>query len=324
MAGWCPDLQPAVRCRLLGAYVAELSDSQDSGVLVAAREAVALAAELGDPALRAATLVTLARELDADLDRRERAELGRELDRLGTAHDLPIHRWYGRYFLATAAAAGGEVAAARQLIDECVELAGSYRMPGPGAVSDTMVATLAHIEGRIGEAEAGYTRAAVRMARQGSPYADGYLAIARMTLRASEGRLGEMLPMARQMSEAFGPVTVDLLAVVLAAAGEHQEARQVVAQAGPIRADYFFKVFATFRAMTLVMLGETRGAAELYEALLPYAAASPPSAGFTAATRPVAYTLAELATLLGREADAEAYYARAAAIAEQWKRGGTG
>ncbi|GAA1162827.1 hypothetical protein GCM10009664_33670 [Kitasatospora gansuensis] len=313
------DLQPAVRCRLLGAYVAELSDSGDPGVSAAAREAVALAADLGDPALRAATLVTLARELDTDLDWREQADLGRELDQIGAELDLPGHQWHGRSFQVTSAAASGETAEVRRLIDECAELATSYRMPGPGAVTATMTATLAHLDGRIEASEAEYTRAAALMAGQGSPHAEGYLVVAIATLRATEGRLAELLPQARRLFEEFGPLLADLLAVTLAAAGEQAEARRVLAQAGPVRPDYFFKVFATFRAMAMVMTGETGGAAELYEALLPYRDAPPPAAGFTVAIRPVAETLGELAALLGREAEARAHFARAAEIAGQWR-----
>ncbi|MFD0568434.1 hypothetical protein ACFQ0T_03035 [Kitasatospora gansuensis] len=137
--------------------------------------------------MRAATLVTLARELDTDLDWREQADLGRELDQIGTELGLPGHQWHGRSFQVTSAAASGETAEVRRLIDECAELATSYRMPGPGAVTATMTATLAHLDGRIEASEAEYTRAAALMAGQGSPHAEGYLVVAIATLRATEG-----------------------------------------------------------------------------------------------------------------------------------------
>ncbi|MFB6671017.1 hypothetical protein ACFCWG_01250 [Streptomyces sp. NPDC056390] len=70
--------------------------------------------------------------------------------------------------------------------------------------------------------------------------------------------------------------------------------------------------------MASVALGETRGAEELYAPLLPYRDGPTPSSGFTAATRPVAHTLGELALLLGRKGDAAAHFARATAIADQW------
>ncbi|MFB7161609.1 BTAD domain-containing putative transcriptional regulator [Streptomyces sp. NPDC056242] len=313
-----PGLEPALRCRLLVAHTAELSDARLPRVRDAAREAVALADDLGDPVLRAMAGAALVRELDADLEWRERARLGRELEVLGTAHDLPVHRWYGLFIRSTAVAAQGDAAGVRRLVEEYVEFARAYRMPGASAVGACVEATLAHIEGRTDEAEVMYERAAALMARQGSPHARGYHALAVATLRANQGRLGRSLPWARQLYAEFGPMTADILAAALAEAGEAAEARAVLAQAGPLPANYFFKVFGTFRAMTLVALGETRGAEELYASLLPYRDAPPPSSGFTVATRPVAYTLGELALLLGRKGDAAAHFARATAVADQW------
>ncbi|MFD9469655.1 BTAD domain-containing putative transcriptional regulator [Streptomyces goshikiensis] len=314
-----PGFEPAVRCRLLGAYAAELSDARIPRVRAAAREAVALAEGLGDPALRAAALVTLVRELDPDLEGPERAGLGRELERLGAAHELPAHRWFGLFTRATAAAATGDAAGARRLLGEAAEFSRSYRMPEASAVSDCVTATLAHAEGRPAEAERLYVRAAEAMARQGSPHAQGYLSVAVATLRASEGQLARTLPAARQAYARYGPAVGDLLAVALAAAGEAEEARAVLERCGPLRPDYFFRVFGTFRAMTLVALGERRGAPELYADLLPYRDAPPPAAGFTLATRPVAHTLGELAELLGREAEAAAHFAAAARITARWR-----
>ncbi|MCM2420589.1 hypothetical protein [Streptomyces sp. RKAG293] len=92
----------------------------------------------------------------------------------------------------------------------------------------------------------------------------------------------------------------------------------MLARAPPVRPDHFFKVFATFRAMTMVALGEKEGAEEPYAALLPYRHAPPPSSGSTVAIRPVAYTLGELARLPGRDAEATEHFARADAIAQQW------
>ncbi|MFE2285221.1 BTAD domain-containing putative transcriptional regulator [Streptomyces sp. NPDC059443] len=314
-----PDLEPATRCRLLVAYATELSDARLPAVRTAAREAVELAEGLGRPVLRAAALAALVRELDADLAWRERAALGRELEDLGTAHDLPAYRWYGLFIRSTAAAATGDVAAVHRLVGEYTEFARAYRMPGPVVVGEGVRATLAHIEGRTEDAERMYAEAAAAMSRQGSPHAAGHLAIATATLRASRGRLGESVAWARRVYEGFGPLAADLLAVALAEAGDAARAREVLAEAGPLPANYLFKVFGTFRAMTLVALGEKRGAQELYEALLPYADAPPPSSGFTVAMRPVAYSLGELAVLLGRESEAAAHFARSASIASRWR-----
>ncbi|MEU3918065.1 BTAD domain-containing putative transcriptional regulator [Streptomyces sp. NPDC029004] len=319
-----PDLEPTVRCRLLDAYAAELSDVQDPRVRAAAEEAAALAEDLADPVLQALTIATLARELDTELEWRGRAELARALHRLGTEHDLPIYRWYALFVQSTAAAVEGDVSGAYRLADACLELARTYRMPGPLAVGETMLATFAHIEGRTADAERLYAGATARMVRQGSPHADGFMLIATATIRAGQGRLAEFLPQARKLFDGYGPPAADLLAASLAAAGQSDEARRVLARALPIRPDYFFKVFATFRTMAMVALGETKGAEELYASLLPYRDGPPPSSGFTVALRPVAYTLGELAALLGRDDEAAAHFARAATIAQRWNSPLTG
>ncbi|WP_033217476.1 BTAD domain-containing putative transcriptional regulator [Streptomyces virginiae] len=313
-----PGHEPAVRCLLLGAYAAELSDAKVASVREGAREALALAEGTGDPVLRAGALAALVKELDADLEWPERAALGGELERIGAVHELPGHQWYGMFIRSTASAAEGDVAGARRLVGRWTQFARTYRMPGPAAVGETVEATWAHVEGRFEEAERLYGQAAARMARQGSPHAEGILAVAIATLRASQGRLAEHLPRLRQVYAAFGPPAGDLLAVALAAAGEEREAREILDRAGSLRTDYFFKVFATFRAMTLVTLGERAGAEELYAALLPYRDAPPVSSGFTVAVRPVARTLGELAVLLGREDEAAGHFARAESIAERW------
>ncbi|MFA7762679.1 hypothetical protein [Streptomyces sp. NRRL S-448] len=289
-----------------------------AGVRAAAREALALAEGTGDPVLRAGALAALVKELDSDLEWPERAALGGELERIGAAHELPGHQWYGMFVRSTALAAEGDVAGARRLAERWTRFARTYRMSGPVAVGETVEATWAHVEGRFEEAEHLYRQAAARMARQGSPHAEGILAVAIATLRVSQGRLVESLPRLRRVYAAFGPPAADLLAVALAAAGEEREAREVLDRAGPLRTDYFFKVFATFRAMTLVVLGERAGAEELYAALLPYRDAPPPSSGFTVAVRPVARTLGEPAVLLGREDEAAGHFARATAIAQRW------
>ncbi|MFG2622618.1 BTAD domain-containing putative transcriptional regulator [Streptomyces sp. NPDC048507] len=318
------DLAPDVRCRLLGAYAAELSDAKVPRARAAAREALALAVGLGDPVARAGALVTLAKELDADREARERGGLGVELERLGAAHDLPAHRWYGMLVHSTALAAEGDADGARRAVARWTEFARTYRMPGPSAVGAGAAATLAHLEGRFEEAERGYAAAARAMDRQGSPHARGHPALTTAALLASRGRegLGRSLPWARQVYAGFGPLAGDILAASLAASGQARdarEARDVLALAGPLRTDYLFKLFATLRAMTLVMLGENTGAEELYAALLPYRNAPPPTPGFTVAVRPVARTLGELALLLGRPQEAAPHFARAAEIAARWR-----
>jgi tetratricopeptide (TPR) repeat protein len=111
----------------------------------------------------------------------------------------------------------------------------------------------------------------------------------------------------------------DISSAALAAAGRFDEARRCHEQAPPIRPDYFFTLFSTFRAMTIVPLGDKEEAAELYEALLPYRGGPPAGLeSLSVAMRPIDQTLGDLARLLGRTADAKAHFATAATIADRW------
>lgn len=313
-----PDHEPALHCRLLIAYAGELSDLRDPAVRSAATEAVALADAVGDPGLRAHARTALLREYDSDAEWREQARTGAELERLGVEHDLPIHRWYGGFVQAIASSVEGDPATCARRVEECLRLARAYRMPGPIAVTECAVATLAHIEGRTEDAERLYTEAAAGMARQGSPHADGYLLAAVATIRAGQGRLAELVPIVTQLHAEYGPFVADLLAAALAAAGRTDEARALLAKAGPLQADFLFKVFATFRTMAMVATDDPTGAAELYEVLLPYADASPAASGISLAIPPMAATLADLATLLNRPAEAATHRTRAQSIAAHW------
>ncbi|WP_157246158.1 hypothetical protein [Nonomuraea typhae] len=116
-----------------------------------------------------------------------------------------------------------------------------------------------------------------------------------------------------------GPLAADVLALALARQGNLPEARAARQQAPPIRADYFFPVFATFRAMAMAALGEQEGARDLYEALLPHAGGPPAGAGsMSVALPPPAHALGELSRLLGDERTARAHFTRAAQIATRW------
>jgi hypothetical protein len=314
-----PGLDPVVRCRLLDTFAAEQSGNGDPAVRAAAEEAVALAERFGDSGLRAQTVATLARELDIEREWQERVTLGEELVRLGETEDLPLYRCSGTIILASTAAAGGDVDAVRLLVEENLALARSYRLTELIDVGECALAMFAHIAGDFDEAQRRYGDAAQRMTRQGSLHGAGYRLLAEATVRVDQGRVGEFAPTAEALYENFGPVMADLLALSLIAAGRVEEARQVRGRDTPIRPDYFFTVVATFRAMTVVALGEREAAAELYATLLPYRDATLAGvASLSLAMQPVAHTLGDLAQLLGRNDDAAAHFAQALAVAKRW------
>ncbi|MFF5205912.1 BTAD domain-containing putative transcriptional regulator [Streptosporangium sp. NPDC000396] len=265
-----PDLEAAARCMLLDAYACELAAAGLPAARAAAEEAVALATALDDPALLWRTLSTLSYDLDPALDWRRRQELG---ERIATA-DSPGYQWYGLFVQASAAAGAGEPERVKALVAQSLELARKYRMAEPASVAEYALATLLHISGRSDEARRLYAEATARMAAHGSLHATGYGLLAELSTYAdipAGGVAGEeFMALAAALLDGYGALGADAAAIALAAQGRLEEAREARAKAGPIPPDYFFPVFATFRAMAVIALAEVSAAEEVYEALLPY------------------------------------------------------
>ncbi len=307
------------RCRLLDAYAAELAgEGEPERARAAAQEAAELAASLDDPELRALTLVTLTRSLAAPDQAARRAAAADELTAIGDSQDVPVHRWWGRFNRAFAAADLGDPQTARRLVRESGEIAHAYRMSGAIGVNAYADAALAHLAGRTEEAERLYADAGDSSAGQGSLHAAVFRWLATATLRLGQGRIGELAPLAEPMTEA-GPFLADVAALALATAGRVDEARAMRGRAVPIRADFLHTLLSTFRALAVVALAERDTAAALYPLLLPLRDAPPVCAGFSLALRPMAHTLGDLAVLLDRPAEAAEHFAHATAIAERWE-----
>jgi DNA-binding SARP family transcriptional activator len=298
-------LAPDVRSRLLIAYANELVGEDDPTVMAAAREALGLTT---DPRLRAAALLVLAGEPG-------REAYARELVEIGVEHDLPVYRVTGLLDQAANAAAANDPATMRRVTGEALDLARAYRMPEAISAAEIALATLVLIEGRFTDAQRLYTEATAHMERAGSVHA-GFLPLALAVIWLNDGTLGDHLDDVRVLHEALGPMVADLLALALHAAGRSDEART---SPSPIRPDFFFTFLTSLRAMAIVALNDRDAAAEIYADLLPHREGPPAGAeSLSLALRPVAHTLGELALLLGRDDEAAAHFAQAAAIADQW------
>lgn len=302
------DLAPDVRSRLLVAYANELVGEDDPTVMAAAREALDLAP---DPRLRAAALLVLAGDP-------ERVEYSRELTEIGVEHDLPVYRVTGLLSQALNAAAANDPVTMRRVTEEALDLARAYRMPEAIGAVEIALATLALIEGRSADAERLYVEATQRMERAGSVHA-GFAGLALAVIWLNDGTLGDHLDDVRALHEALGPMVADLFTLALHAAGRSDEARRARTSPSPIRPDFFFPFLTTLRAMAAIALNDTGAAEECYAALLPHRDGPPAGAtSLSLAVRPPAHTLGELALLLGRDDEAAAHFARAAAIADRW------
>jgi tetratricopeptide (TPR) repeat protein len=312
------DLDPVSRCRLLAALVMEFAGEGDPRTAEAAREAVDLARVVGDPALQALALSAQAWETSWDGEPATRVRLADEIGRIGSEQDLAAHRWCAEHIAATVAGAHSDRPALRHHVARGLEMARAYRMAEPLAIGLCSQAMLAHVEGRFDEAEQQYGEACSRMARHGSLHAEGFGVLATITIRVSQGRMAEYAPAARMLVSQYGPGAIDAVAVALAAAGRHEEARAVLSQASPLRPDFYLSIFATLRAMAVVALDHREQADDLYAALSPRRDQLAGAASTSLAMRPVAHTLGELAGLLGRRAAAAELFAEAVTVATAW------
>ena len=313
-----PTLGPAVRCRLLETFNAELAGEGDPRARAAAEEAVALAAELGEPALRGLALTALTRSRNADAAWPERHRVADELVRLGVEQDLPVYRSFGGMTAAVAAAADGDVRALTQLVNTGLEFARAYRMPEAEGVGEYGQAMLAHIAGDLDDAEHRYREATARMVRQGSLHADGFLVLAMTTLHISRGRPAEHAARAEELYDAHGQVVVDLLTLALSADGRPEQARQMHSRARELRPDFLFSTFKPPAPWPSWPSATTRRHPGCTRRCCPCATSCPARSACHSRCDPVAHTLAELDMFLGRPADAAGHLAHAVMLAERW------
>jgi hypothetical protein len=310
----------ATRCRLLAALVAELAGEDDPRPARAAAEAEVIARRLGDPDLLALALTAGTMVVNYEREPERRAALAAELGRIGREHGLPEYEWYAEYIAGTAAAVLGQPGELRRRLDSAWRLADEYRMAEPQAVQLCSEAMLAHIEGRFDDARRHYAEAAGRMRRNGSLHADAFHGLARLTIELSEGRAAAAEPLARALYQMAGPLPTDAWAVTLAAAGQPDEARRRYQEAAalPLRSDFFYTVFATFRGMAAIAVGDRTAAEALVTDLTPVAGLFAGAASAALAMQPVAQTLGELSAFLGRPAEAAGHFAAAQEVARRW------
>ena len=314
------DLDQATRCRLLAALVAELAGEDDPRPARAAAEAEAIARRLGDPDLLALALTAGTMVVNHEREPERRAVLAAELGQIGHEHGLPEYEWYAEYIAGTAAAVLGQPEELQRRLKTGQRLADEYRMAEPQAVQLCADAMLAHVEGRFEEARRHYAEAAVQMRRNGSLHADGFHGLARLTIEISEGQAAAAEPLARALHEMTGPLAANAWAVTLAAVGRTDEARRRYSEgaATPLRPDFFHSVFATFRAMAVIAVGDRAAAEALVTDLTPVAGLLAGAASTALAMQPVAQTLGELSAFLGRPEAAARHFATAEQVARRW------
>ncbi|MEV6206629.1 BTAD domain-containing putative transcriptional regulator [Kitasatospora sp. NPDC051914] len=313
------DLAPAVRCRLLDALTQECNCAGEPVGTAAADEAVAIARAEGDPRLLALALAASARICDYELGAPRRAVIADELAALARRHDLPAYRWHAEQLYATAAAVAADMPALRRHIAAAAAIAGRYGLAELADVGLCHRGMLELAAGRTAEAAELYGRAVAGLRARASVHAEGFGALAELTIAVREGRIGGELPRVRSLSAGYGRLGADVEALALAALGRTEEARAVRARRLPVQPDYYRSFFLALRAAAVLALEEHAEADELITELLPLRNLVAGAASTSVALRPIAMVLGELARMLGRTEEAAEHFAHAAEIARRWE-----
>ena len=301
------DLDDGTRCRLLCALVAEISGEDHDRAFAAATEAEPLARRVGDPVLIGLVLHALGAVMIADLEPDRRQRIARELIEIGVRSGLAVFALIGHLGAAQVAGARVDLDVAREQTELAGALVERYRWRQSRAIVAMNRGMLAHVAGDLEAAERLYAQGAELIRQGGALDADGIVALAWVTMRITQGRMGELESTLRNTDSA-ADVMQDLLALSLAAQGRLAEARDLRRQVMPVRRDFFRSLFLTVRAMTVSALAERSEAAAVYEELLDYSGQIAGVGGSAFALGPVDTALGDLALLLGRLDTAAVHY----------------
>jgi tetratricopeptide (TPR) repeat protein len=252
---------------------------------------------------------------DRHLEQRE--QIAREIQRVGEEYDLPVFQVLGHVVAVYSLNVRLEWADARWHAEQAGLLARKFQLRQGIFISNVLLAMIEHATGDPEKAAHAYQDAFEAQRSVGSVDADAALLLALTTVRASQGRLAELIGDLRLAYRELLPAIGHLLAFALAESGQPEEARRVLAEVPPLVEDYIWPVLACMRARTLATLGITEGAAELYRALLPYTGqvAGAGTTGFV--LMPIDGAAGHLAVLLGRPQDALSHFEQALVVAEK-------
>ncbi len=312
-----PLVTPAVRARMLCALVAEISGEQPDRALSAAREAAQLARVDGDPVLIGLSLHALCGVVSPELEPVERLAIGRELMEIGRLPGLAVFALIGHHSMVQVHGATGDHVAMAQHIDEMQKLITQYRWRQAEGIVAMHRATIAHLTGHLDEAEAIYAAAAERIRSGGALDAEGIIMLAFLTIRITQGRVGELEAVGRTVDSQATDVIAELLALVILNQGRPDEARRIRGVIRPIRRDFFHSLLLTLRAMLVIGLAERAEAAGLYPELLKYRGQIAGAGTGSFAAGPVDIVLGDLSAFLGRPVDAGDHYRAALALAQR-------
>jgi tetratricopeptide (TPR) repeat protein len=250
--------------------------------------------------------------LDIDALRRHTDELDRLAEEL---RDPALEFWASTWGFMTAVLVA-DIAVAERLITASTKVAADVGQPFMPWIATFGRSHLAHVLGRLEDAEA-LAREAFELAQAaGAPDAFGMFGIQLFWIRHDQGRLDEVMDMfgTSLSREGVPPLVLAAYCLALCELGRPDEARPIFDQ---LAATGFALPFAelfgtTVLAAAAAALGGTEHGPVLYERLAPHHALLATNGATT--TGPVAHYLGLLARSFGRYDDALAHFEAALAL----------
>lgn len=284
-------------------------------------EAVAMARRVGDG--RALTFALSSRHLalwgPANVE--ERLAVAGEVVRLATAIGDVERVLQGRVWQVVDFLELGDIQAVDVGIALCERLAAELRQPGYVWWTEIFRAMRALVDGRFGEAEGLIHQAFATGQHAQNENATQVYATQMFVLRREQGRLAELEPAFKGMVEQYPDIPSWRcgLAMLYAQLGRLEEARAefervAVDDFATLPRDLFWLIGMALLAEVCCALGDAARAAILYELLLPYAGRTMVTGRAVVCAGSAQHSLAILAALAGRAADAERHFEHALAM----------
>jgi DNA-binding CsgD family transcriptional regulator len=258
---------------------------------------------------------------------RERLAVADELNRLADAvGDLELALEGRQWRLSTMFELGDMPAVARE-IEAYAQLAESLREPHRLSDLAAWKATLALLDGRLGEAECLAHEALATGQRAQSQNAVVDFAVQMFVLRREQGRLADLRdlePLIRGYAEQYPhvPSFRPVLALLACDLGDHASAWRILDELAVdnfmgMPRNWLWLSIMTMLSETSVALGDTPRAAKLYEILLPYADRNMTANTAIVCFGSVSYFLGRLAALMARWEDAARHFEQALTLNER-------
>jgi hypothetical protein len=308
-----------LRCQLLASLAIEAEQAENPRGETASLEAVALARQLGDPALLANALNARFRRSYWTSGLGERERIAAELLTLGQDHGLIAVEAAARQALVRCACGRGSFAAADEHAAELARLATTYDLPAAAATAAWYRAVHHTVNGRFAEAELAYRNAAELTGHAGlADVEQAFFPMTALSLALWTGKLADQVG-ACQLACARSPAHwTDAYALTLTAAGRLDEALEVASARHPIPRDIRFKTLMALRGLLGLALNDYERIIEAYNGLRPLEdeVAGGDTGGY-AVLLPIAQLLGDLAVRLGQHRTAGGHYRKAREMAER-------